>query len=194
VDESPQREAKKMTATPQKLRNGESSQPKYRLTGEMTKRGHTLHRVQYLRDIDLHGITAGDLGGWIESEENLSHSGSACVCGSARVTGSARISGDACITDNARVTDDARVSGDYWGVSPLQIRGTAHQLTTCSRVELAIGCEKHPVAWWREHHRGVGRKYGYSAAQIVEYRQYIELAAAWLVAAPWGNEEEEEED
>lgn len=96
---------------------------KYELTDE-TKEigGRILHRIKAL--IDLFGAKAGDLGGWIEKEENLSQEGqcwvsnNACVFGNAKVYnnacvhGDARVFGDACIFDNARVFGSACVSGN----------------------------------------------------------------------------------
>lgn len=49
---------------------------KYELTGE-TKEidGKILHRIRALIDIPEHDVKAGDLGGWIEAERNLSQNG-----------------------------------------------------------------------------------------------------------------------
>lgn len=59
---------------------------KYELTSE-TKVvfGRTLHRIQAL--ISFGNVEAGELGGWVEKEENLDHSGDAGVSGNARVYG-----------------------------------------------------------------------------------------------------------
>ena len=57
-------------------------------------------------------IEAGDLGGYIESEKNLSHIGAAWVSGNARVYGNAQVYGDAWVYGNAQVYDNAHVSGD----------------------------------------------------------------------------------
>lgn len=59
---------------------------KYELTSE-TKVvfGRTLHRIQAL--ISFGNVEAGELGGWVEKEENLDHSGDAWVSGNARVYG-----------------------------------------------------------------------------------------------------------
>jgi carbonic anhydrase/acetyltransferase-like protein (isoleucine patch superfamily) len=100
---------------------------KYRLTDETIKfNGRTLHRIQALRTFN--GVDEGDLGGFVESEHNLSHegncwiyndaivSGDAIVCDNARVsdnacvTGNAIVSGDAIVCDNATVCDNARVT------------------------------------------------------------------------------------
>ena len=75
--------------------------------------GRTLYRIRALQDIELCGgtvIRAGELGGWIEKEDNLSQEGSAWVSGEAEVSGEARVFGEACISGEARVSGKARVS------------------------------------------------------------------------------------
>ena len=65
---------------------------KYELTGETKKScTKTLHRIRALRDFG--SVRAGDLGGWVESEENLSHEGDCWVYGHAQVHGDAQVSG-----------------------------------------------------------------------------------------------------
>lgn len=57
---------------------------KYELTSETLQyAGHTLHRIKALRDFGI--INTGELGGWIESEENLSQAGNAWVFDNAKV-------------------------------------------------------------------------------------------------------------
>ena len=56
---------------------------KYELTSETLQyAGHTLHRIKALRDFGV--FKAGELGGWIESEENLSQADNAWVYGDAK--------------------------------------------------------------------------------------------------------------
>ena len=83
---------------------------KYELTSE-TKvfLGKTLYRIKAL--VQFGNVNAGDLGGWIEKEENLSQSGNAWVYGNARVYGNAEVSGDARVSGDASVYGDASVSG-----------------------------------------------------------------------------------
>lgn len=58
---------------------------KYELTDETkVEHGVTLHRIRALVDIVRYGVKAGDLGGWIESEANLSQEHEAWVSGEAR--------------------------------------------------------------------------------------------------------------
>ena len=84
---------------------------KYELTSE-TKvfLGKTLYRIKAL--VQFGNVNAGDLGGWIEKEENLSQSGNAWVYGDARVSGNAEVSGNARVSGDARVYGDAEVYGN----------------------------------------------------------------------------------
>nr|UWG04512.1 MAG: transferase hexapeptide protein [Bacteriophage sp.] len=71
---------------------------KYEFTGETKQinllfRTATLHRIRAVVEFGL--VKIGDLGGWIEKEENLSHDGKAWVCGDAKVWGNAKVCGDA---------------------------------------------------------------------------------------------------
>lgn len=70
---------------------------KYRLTDDKIIVGcRTLSRIQALRDFG--DVKEGEFGGWIESEKNLSHEGSAWIYGNAWVYGDADIkhSSDIC--------------------------------------------------------------------------------------------------
>lgn len=78
---------------------------KYELTDEtMELYGATLHRIRAL--VDFSDVKAGDLGGWVESEDNLSHYGNAWVYGNALVYG------NACVYDNAELDGNAQVGGN----------------------------------------------------------------------------------
>ena len=71
---------------------------KFEFTGETTTislffRTATLHRIRAVAEFGL--VKVGDLGGWIEKEENLSHEGKAWVCGNAKVWGNAEVCGNA---------------------------------------------------------------------------------------------------
>ena len=55
--------------------------------------GRTLFQIKAL--ISFGNVEAGDLGGWIEKEENLDQSGNAWVSGNARVCGDAEVCSDA---------------------------------------------------------------------------------------------------
>lgn len=84
---------------------------KYELTSE-TKIffGHILYRIKALSSFGC--VSAGDLGGFLESEKNLSQNGDAWVYGDAGVYGNAMVFGDARVSGNAWVYGNARVFGD----------------------------------------------------------------------------------
>ena len=89
---------------------------KFELTEEFKMvMGRKLFRIKAL--VDFSDVKAGDLGGFVEKEENLDHDGNAWVGGNACVRGNAWIRGDAwvgenaCVEGNARVGENARVEG-----------------------------------------------------------------------------------
>ncbi len=78
---------------------------KYELTSESITHGSTVfYRIKALKAFGY--VLKGELGGFIESEDNLSHYGDAWVSGNARVSGDARISGYARISGDARISDN----------------------------------------------------------------------------------------
>lgn len=87
---------------------------KYKLTDEtitVERDGKevTLHRIEALRDFG--NIKAGDLGGFVKSEKNLSHNGDCWVYGNAKVCDNAWIYGSAEVYDNANIYGCAKVGG-----------------------------------------------------------------------------------
>ena len=67
----------------------------------------------------------GDLGGYVEKDENLDQESNAWVYGDAWVYGNARVSGDARVYGDARVSGDARVYGDAWVSGDARVYGDA---------------------------------------------------------------------
>ncbi len=83
---------------------------KYRLINETYPVGdHVLYRICALHNFA--DVKAGDLGGWIESEANLSQEGDCWIRDGACVFGQANVSNDAQVCGNALVYGKARVSG-----------------------------------------------------------------------------------
>ena len=78
--------------------------------------GHILHRIKALKDFG--NVKKGDMGGFVESEDNLSQDGDcwiyyyAKVYGNAKVFGAARVYAHAQVHGNAKVFDNANVCGD----------------------------------------------------------------------------------
>lgn len=99
---------------------------KYKFTGEtkviqnvpteyFMPRRIVLQRIVAVRSFG--SVTKGDIGGWIESDENLSHDGNcwvednATVFSEGRVEGNAHVKGCAKVYLGAVICDDATVSG-----------------------------------------------------------------------------------
>ena len=150
-----------------------SVQKHFELTSEskVDSFGGTLFRVKLT--IDCKWGKAGDLGGWVQKDENIQ--------GFAWVSGNSQISGDAQISGNAWVY------GDAWGTSPLQIQGSRHTLTECKKGFLQIGCKCYTFEEWELHFEAIGKAEGYSEKQIQEYKLYIDLAVN-LRSLRYGNE------
>ena len=89
--------------------------------------GAKLFQIKCTRKIKYADI--GDLGGYIEKENNLSGdawvSGNAQVSGDAQVYGDAQVSGDAWVYGNAQVSGDARVFGNARVSGDAQVSGDA---------------------------------------------------------------------
>lgn len=84
-------------------------QKKYEFTRKtICYKAHMLHQIRALVDIFRRGeiiAKAGDLGGWIESEHNLSHYGCAWIKDDAKVFEKARVDDDALVSGSATMRD-----------------------------------------------------------------------------------------
>lgn len=100
--------------------------PKYELTDEVNVNpyGQTLHRIRALKDFG--NVHAGDLGGWIESENNLSQTGNCWVYDDAEVFDNAQVTEDAKILGHARVFNNARIHGTAKVYGSAEIYHNAH--------------------------------------------------------------------
>lgn len=97
---------------------------KYELIGETKLHdGITLQRIRALIPFGI--VMEGELGGWIESEQNLSHDGAAWVCRNAKVYGNARVDDNAQVSGMAQAFGDAHVYGDTQVYGHAQIYGNA---------------------------------------------------------------------
>jgi len=106
---------------------------KYELTDETMEFydavPHILHRIRALKDFTLNGyagdVKAGDLGGWIESEDNLSQDGKCWVGENAKVYGGAKVYEDALVSNIAVVSENAKVYGKAKVCRWSQLHGNA---------------------------------------------------------------------
>ena len=104
---------------------------KYELGESAVFGGVTLYRVVALIDIPSAGagVRAGDVGGWVEGEENLSHNGSAWVADNAQVYDVARVYDEALVYGDARVFNNAQVFGQARVFNNARVRGTEQEHT-----------------------------------------------------------------
>lgn len=96
--------------------------------------GKKLFRIKAL--ISFGPISAGEKGGWVEKEENLSQSGNAWVFDDAEVSGNAYVSGNTEVSGNACVRSNA----DYTTIHGF---GTHFRTTTffrCKDKEIKVTC------------------------------------------------------
>lgn len=135
---------------------------KYEFTGEIKRIGEIeLHRIRALRG--FRNVKSGDLGGWIEKEENLSHEGDCWVYGNAWVYGGAQVYGDTLIC------------GGKWEKSPLYIQGTRWSFSIVSNMKIQVGCQRYTWQEWHDRYLYIAAEYG-GEDIIPEYVLYFNLA------------------
>lgn len=128
---------------------------KYELTDDtITVEGRTLHRIKALKSFS--NVEEGELGGYVEKEDNLDQRGDAWVYGDARVSGDAQVSGDARMYGNAQVSGDARVSGenDYAAAK-------------------GFGREYRTTTFFRLQDGGIGVRCGCFCGTLEEFREKV---------------------
>lgn len=122
---------------------------KYELTDDtITVEGRTLHRIKALKSFS--NVEEGELGGYVEKEDNLDQRGDA------RVSGDAQVSGDAWVYGDARVSGNARVSGE-------------NDYTTAK----GFGRECRPTTFFRLKDGGIGVQCGCFYGTLDEFRAKV---------------------
>lgn len=133
-----------------------------------------VYRIRALRAFA--DVKIGDLGGFVETKQNLSNMGNAWVYGNAKVYGNARVCDNAKVYGNAEVCGDAKVCDNaniFWCSSI----GSRHATTTMFRnkdngITVTCGCfmgtlEEFAAIVEKEHGENIFGK---------EYKLLIELA------------------
>ncbi|WP_420639784.1 hypothetical protein [Candidatus Poriferisocius sp.] len=125
---------------------------KYCLVEDPAGGGGGLKRLRALRDITTleNGqpvlvAQRGDLGGWVEGEENLSAEGSAWVAGDAKVLDDARVEGDALVTGLAEVSGGAVVRDRAQVSGRVQVFGDAQVSDQARVMDAAVVCSDAEV-------------------------------------------------
>ena len=73
----------------------------------ITMNGSTIYRIKALKNFG--DVEAGDMGGFVESEDNLSHEGPCWIYGDAMVYHKAKVKDNAIVRDYVHVFNNARV-------------------------------------------------------------------------------------
>ena len=90
---------------------------------KLLKETYNLYRIRALKDFG--DVKAGDIGGYIESESNLSHDGDCWVYGNAKVTNETKIYGNAQIKGYVEISDKAEVYGNAKVLNWVKVSGEA---------------------------------------------------------------------
>lgn len=163
---------------------------KYESTDETItlKDGVVLHRIRALKSFG--DITKGDLGGWIEKEDNLSHNDNAWVYDNAKVYD------NACIYDNAKVYGNACVYNDACVSSKACVYGNAKVYNKAKVHDNAWVCDNawvHDNAWVYgnacvyENACVGGKTCVYNDARVYGYAKVYGYARAYGYAKVYGN-------
>jgi len=121
---------------------------KYELTDETIEvYGTALHRIKALKDFG--NVKKGELGGYVESERNLSQEGNCWVYDNARVYSNAKVFGNAEVCDNARVYSNAKVCDNARVYSNAKVFGNAE---VCGNAEVFGNADYITI-------KGLGSKY-----------------------------------
>lgn len=119
---------------------------KFEFTSEEKMLSHTtsVRRIRALIDIPNVGVKAGELGGFIMCQENLSHEGDCWVFQEAmvhglftRIEGNARIYGHAVVEDGSIISDGVVIS-DHAHISQSNIKGESIFIRDETVVERSI--------------------------------------------------------
>lgn len=96
---------------------------KYELTNETINfNGKVLYRIKSLRDLEC--VRKGEIGGYVESERNLSQYGECWVGGNSKVYEKARIIENARILENSNIYGNAILGGDIKTYDNSEIGGS----------------------------------------------------------------------
>ena len=140
---------------------------KYELTAEFIEQwGKKLFRIKAL--ISFGSVEAGELGGYVEKEDNLAQDGDAWVYGNARVCGDAWVYGNARVYGDAEVYGNAEVYGDAWVYGNARVCGNADYLLIGR-----IGSRFSFTTFFKNKDKGITVSCGCFLGTIAEFRAKV---------------------
>lgn len=116
-------------------------------------------------------VREGELGGYVEKEENLDHAGNAWVSGDAEVSGDAKVSGNAWVSGDAEVSGNAKVYGDACVSGNAKVYGNADYL-----LFMGFGSANRVTTAFRTKDGGVAVKCGCFYGTLAEFADKVSEA------------------
>ena len=132
--------------------------------------GRSVKRIRALVAIAAFGVSAGDAGGYIESENSLSESGDAWVSGNARVYGNARVSGDAWVYGRGLIVWFTGVGTGYGTLTVYNTKDNS--------IEVTRGCFRGSIDEFL-----AASESKHDETTQLEYRMLIEVAYSRITRA-----------
>ena len=128
-----------------------------------------LYRIKAVKDFGC--VKAGDIGGYIESEDNLSHEGNCWVSGNAKVYGDAGVSGNGRVSDNAYIDSTDK----YLSIGPIGSRNdfTTFYLDKSGIIWVNCGCFNDSID---EFEKAVNNTHKNTDFYGIQYLKAIEYA------------------
>ena len=152
---------------------------KYEIIKTDTKQflGKTLYRIKALVAIGAF-VSPGDLGGYIEKENNLSQLDDAWVSGNAWVYGDAWVSGNAQVSGNARVAGNARVKNQktWLLIGPAKSSGRFTTAFVDEKIGVRVICGGF-TGTVLEFSQQIERTHANNKEALEQYRLFCQLIA-----------------
>ena len=147
---------------------------KYELTAECKEfSGRKLYRIKAI--VTFGNVQEGDLGGWIEKEENLSQEGNAWVYDNAWVFGNAEVFDNAWVFGNAWVYGNAKVFGNAWVFGNAEVCGNAEVSKRTHLLEIGfIGPRDDATTFFRTKDKKIFVKCGCFRGNIDEFEKQVQ--------------------
>ena len=134
--------------------------------------GKKLFRIKALVSFDV--VRKGDVGGYVESENNLSDEGNAWVYKNALVYGNARVYDNAWVYENACVRGDARVYGNAWVCENACVSGDARVYVDADYATIkGFGSGNRNTTFFKINDGGVGVECGCYFGNLADFRSKV---------------------
>ena len=144
---------------------------KYELTEETIKvKGKTLYRIKALKDFS--DVEIGDLGGYVESENNLSQEYNCWIYDNSKVFSTALVFDNAKIYGNAEVFGQAQIYGDALVSDNTEVYGYAQVFDNAEvygRVYICGEAEVFNKDWIYNHAKIFGNAKIYNQLDLKKY-------------------------